>query len=107
MSDSVILFATLGGLVLMALVIPQMFMRAGATQVVHILREHGAIDAQHAVLPIDVGLAPQPIWKRALKARNYKPKALGAFVQLGIVGQTDDGGGVSARGGTREDGVAR
>lgn len=91
MSDSTILIVTLIGLVLLALVIPQMFIRSAGTQVVRILREHGATNETGAVLPLDVGLAPQPIWERALKRRDYKPKALGVFVQLGIVAQTDEG----------------
>ena len=92
MSDAAFLAVIIGVTLLAALVIPQLLLRRAVPQVISILREHGATSAATAVRADEVGLAAQSIWERALKRRDYKPKALMGLVQLGVVEISDDGG---------------
>jgi len=91
MSD-VTLFAILVVVLLaVIIVLPQILLRAAIPKVVRILRQHDAVDPEHAVLAQDVGLARSSLVDRAFKPRDYKPKALLGLIQLEIVHVTDDG----------------
>ena len=75
MSD-VTLFAILVVVLLaVIIVLPQILLRAAIPKVVRILRQHDAVDPEHAVLAQDVGLARSSPVDRAFKPRDYKPKA--------------------------------
>lgn len=91
MSEVAILALVFIGTLIAAIVIPQMLLRKAVPQVIKILRQHGAIDAEHAVRPEAVGLAQQSVWDRALKRRDYKPKALSGLLQIGVVDLNDEG----------------
>ena len=91
MSETGLLIFVLITLGIVAFFLPQYFLRKAGFEVVKILREHGAVDEDHGVFAKDVGLEQQSIFERALKRRDYKPKALEGFIYLGIVGVGDDG----------------
>lgn len=74
-----------------ALVIPHLMLRRAVPKVIKILRDHGAVDAEHAVQPEAVGLTPQTIFQRAMQRRDYKPRALMGLIQIGVVALCDDG----------------
>ena len=91
MSDTVFLVLVLIGLLAAALIIPHMLLRAAVPRAIKILREHGAVDAENAVSIQGAGLAPQTLWERAFRRRDYKAKALMSLIQLDIVQLRDDG----------------
>ena len=91
MSETGLLIFVLITLGIIAFFLPQYFLRKAGFEVVKILREHRAVDEDHGVFAKDVGLEQQSIFERALKRRDYKPKALEGFIYLGIVGVGDDG----------------
>ena len=93
MSNTVLLVLTFIAMVLIALILLKWLLSRAVPHVIRILREHGAVDVEHAVLAADVGLAGQSVWERALKRRDYKPKALLAMIRADIV-KTDDEGRV-------------
>lgn len=91
MADVVLLSVVLIVTLLAAIVIPPRMLRKAVPQVINILREHGATDPEHAVRPDEVGLVQQSAWDRALKRRDYKPRALSGLLQIGVVDLNDEG----------------
>ena len=91
MSDAAILGFVIVSTLIAAVIIPPFLMRKAVPQVIKVLRDHGAVDAESAVNPNEVGLVQQSVWERALKRRDYKPKALSGLVQLGIISMNDEG----------------
>ena len=91
MNETALLWLLLIGMLAIGFVLPQLMVRFSAPKVVRILREHGATDAEHAVLAADMGLAEKTMWERAFRRRDFKPKALLAMIHLGVVRQDHDG----------------
>ena len=71
--------------------IPRWLVRRAARQVIRIFRDHNAIDSKTARTIDELGLRPPGMLERMMRRRDYKPQALNALIQVGIVKMTEDG----------------
>ena len=62
-----------------------------ARQVIKIFRRHNATDSKNARTIDELGLRPPGILERMMRRRDYKPQALTALMQAGIIKATEDG----------------
>ena len=83
-------------------VIPRMFTRRAAVQVVRIFRTYGATDVYSAKHAGDLGLNPPGMLDRLMKTRDYKPVALSILTRSGVIHQTGDGRLYLSESGLRE-----
>jgi hypothetical protein len=72
-------------------VIPRWLMRRAARQVIRIFRAQNATDSKNARTIDELGLRPPGMMERMMRRRDYKPQALDALVQVGVVKVTEDG----------------
>jgi hypothetical protein len=72
-------------------IIPRWLMRRAARQVIKIFREQNATDSKKARTIDELGLRPPGVLERMMRRRDYKPHALNALLQAGIVQVTKDG----------------
>ena len=91
MSDAAILGFVLLATLIAAVVIPHLMLKAAIPEVLKRFRERGALTKARAVSAEELGLVQQSIWERALRRRDYKPKALMGLIQLDVVKIDDDG----------------
>ena len=91
MNESTMVWLMLILVLVVAFVVPQLMVRRAVPEVVRIFREHGATDPEHARLAAELGLGEKTMWERALRRRDFKPKALLAMIRVGLVHQTDGG----------------
>jgi hypothetical protein len=66
-------------------------MRRAARQVIRIFRAQNATDSKNARTIDELGLRPPGMMERMMRRRDYKPQALDALVQVGVVKVTEDG----------------
>jgi hypothetical protein len=82
-------------LILLALValffIPRWLMRRAARQVIRIFRKHNATESGNACTIDELGLRPPGMLERMMRRRDYKPHALNALVEMGVIQTTADG----------------
>ena len=78
-------------MLLALLVIPRWLMRRAGRQVIEIFRKHNAIDSKTARTVDELGLRPPGMWERMMRRRDYKPHALNALMQGGVIQVTEDG----------------
>jgi len=71
--------------------IPRWLMRRATRQVIKIFREHNATDNKNAKTIDELGLRPPGLMERMMRRRDYKPYALSALVNAGVVKTTEDG----------------
>jgi hypothetical protein len=71
--------------------IPRWLIRRAARQVIKIFREHNATESSNACTIDELGLRPPGMLQRMMRRRDYKPKALDALVQLGVIQVTEEG----------------
>ena len=93
MSDTALLIIFIITVPILVVVIQNLQIRSNIPKVLKILRDNGAVDEEHAVVAIDVGLGDQPAWERVYRRRDFKPRALVAMINLDLV-RTDDSGRV-------------
>jgi hypothetical protein len=72
-------------------IIPRWLMKRAARQVIKIFREQNATDSKKARTIDELGLRPPGVLERMMRRRDYKPHALNALLQAGIVQVTKDG----------------
>lgn len=72
-------------------VIPRWLVKRAARQVIKIFREHNATESKTARTIDELGLRPPGMMERMMRRRDYKPHALNALMQAGIVQVTEDG----------------
>ena len=72
-------------------VIPRWLVKRAARQVIKIFREHNATESKTARTVDELGLRPPGMMERMMRRRDYKPHALNALIQAGIVQVTEDG----------------
>jgi hypothetical protein len=72
-------------------IIPRWLMKRAARQVIKIFRQHNATDSKTARTIDELGLRPPGVLERMMRRRDYKPHALNALMQAGIVQVTEDG----------------
>ena len=66
-------------------------MRRAARQVIKIFRAQNATENKNARTIDELGLRPPGMMERMMRRRDYKPQALNALVQVGVVKVTEDG----------------
>jgi hypothetical protein len=71
--------------------IPRWLMRRAARQVIKIFRAQNATENKNARTIDELGLRPPGMMERMMRRRDYKPQALNALVQVGVVKVTEDG----------------
>jgi hypothetical protein len=71
--------------------IPRWLIRRAARQVIKIFRAHSATDSKNARTIDELGLRPPGMLERMMRRRDYKPQALDALMQMGVVKVTEDG----------------
>jgi hypothetical protein len=71
--------------------IPRWLMRRAARQVIKIFRAQNATENKNARTIDELGLRPPGMMERMMRRRDYKPQALNALMQVGVVKVTDDG----------------
>ena len=71
--------------------IPRWLTRRAARQVIKIFRESNAVDSKTARTVDELGLRPPGVLERMMRRRDYKPQALNAMIQVGIIKTTEDG----------------
>ncbi len=71
--------------------IPRWLVRRAARQVIKIFREHNATESKDARTIDELGLRPPGALERMMRRRDYKPHALNALMQAGIIKATEDG----------------
>ena len=71
--------------------IPRWLTRRAARQVIKIFRDRNAVDSKTARTVDELGLRPPGVLERMMRRRDYKPQALNAMIQVGIIKTTDDG----------------
>jgi len=71
--------------------IPRWMVKHAARQVIKIFRGHNATDSKTARTVDELGLRPLGFLERMMRRRDYKPQALNALMQAGIVKTTGDG----------------
>jgi hypothetical protein len=59
--------------------------------VIRIFRKHNAVDSKSARTIDELGLRPPGMLQRMMRRRDYKPHALNALIQAGVIKTTDDG----------------
>ena len=91
MNETTLLILIILVIIGVSFIVPQLMVRFAVPKVIRILRQHGATEAANAALAADMGLAEKAIWERALKRRDFKPRALMALIHLGVVRHDDDG----------------
>jgi hypothetical protein len=72
-------------------VIPRWLIRRAARQVIKIFRAQNATESKNARTIDELGLRPPGMMERMMRRRDYKPQALDALVQVGVVKVTEDG----------------
>jgi hypothetical protein len=72
-------------------VIPRWLIRRAARQVIKIFRAQNATESKNARTIDDLGLRPPGMLERMMRRRDYKPQALNALMQVGVVKVTEDG----------------
>jgi hypothetical protein len=72
-------------------VIPRWLMRRAARQVIKIFRAQNATESKNARTIDELGLRPPGVLERMMRRRDYKPHALNALMQIGVVKVTEDG----------------
>ena len=72
-------------------VIPRWRFKRAVSQVIQIFRDFNAFDTRHARTIDELGLRRRTLMEGMLKGRDYKPKALDALINAGIIGVTEDG----------------
>ena len=72
-------------------VIPRWLVRRAARQVIRIFREHNATESKRARTIDELGLRPPGLMERMMRRRDYKPRALSALMQAGVIQATEDG----------------
>ena len=73
------------------LVLPTMLYRRAALQVVEIFKKHRALSINNAKTIHALGLSSPGFKQKLLSFRDYKPRALDALIQGGIIQSTEDG----------------
>jgi len=71
--------------------VPRWLMRRAARQVVRIFRKSNATDSKTARTVDELGLRPLGVLERMMRRRDYKPQALNALMQAGVIQVTEDG----------------
>jgi hypothetical protein len=71
--------------------IPRWLMRRAARQVIKIFRAQNATENKNARTIDELGLRPPGMMERMMRRRDYKPQALNALMQVGVVKVTEDG----------------
>jgi hypothetical protein len=71
--------------------IPRWLIRRAARHVIMIFREHNATDIKNARTIDELGLRPPGMLQRMGRRRDYKPYALNALMQAGVIQTTEDG----------------
>jgi hypothetical protein len=71
--------------------IPRWLIRRAARQVIKIFRAHNATESKSARTIDELGLRPPGMLERMMRRRDYKPQALDALRQIGVVKVTEDG----------------
>ncbi len=72
-------------------IIPRWRLKRAIRQVIDIFREHNAVSAKNAKTIDELGLRPRGLMERMLRTRDYKPYALTALMNAGVVKTTEDG----------------
>lgn len=72
-------------------VIPRWLVRRAARQVIRIFRKHNATESKKACTVDELGLRPPGVLERMMRRRDYKPHALNALMQVGVIQVTEDG----------------
>ena len=85
----IILLAIL--MLLALLVIPRWLIGRASRQVIRIFRENNAVDSKTARTVDELGLRPPGVLERMMRRRDYKPHALNALLQAGVIKTTEDG----------------
>jgi hypothetical protein len=71
--------------------IPRWLVRRASHQVIKIFRKHNATDSKTARTIDELGLRPPGVLDRMMRRRDYKPHALNALIQAGVIQVTEDG----------------
>jgi len=71
--------------------IPRWLTRRAARQVIKIFRKNNATDSKTARTIDELGLRPPGMMERMMRRRDYKPHALNALMQAGVIQVTEDG----------------
>ena len=71
--------------------LPMLLNKRAVMQVIHIFKEHGAIDAESAKSIMELKLTKPTLKDRMMRFRDYKPAALESLIQVGVVQGTEDG----------------
>jgi hypothetical protein len=71
--------------------IPRWRLKRAIRQVIQIFRKHNATDVKNAKTDDELGLRPRGLMERMFRGRDYKPYALTALMNGGVVKTTEDG----------------
>jgi len=71
--------------------IPRWLVRRASHQVIKIFRKNSATDIKTARTVDELGLRPPGVMERIGRRRDYKPHALNALMQAGVIQATEDG----------------
>ncbi len=71
-------------------VLPQFLYKRAIKQVVKIIKQHNAMNAETAKTPVAMGLAQRGWIQNLGRTRDYKPRALQMLIDYDIVRKTND-----------------
>lgn len=71
-------------------ILPTMMYRRAAFQIIEIFRKHQAVGKDRARPLNELGLRPPGSHQRLFRKRDYKPRALQALIQAGMILPAED-----------------
>lgn len=75
----------------LAIIVSMWRTRRAVAAAVKIFREYNAIDAENAKTAVELGLNKKPFFERMVTTRDYKPDALQALINTGVIIVKEDG----------------
>ena len=91
MPQTVIFFAALIALLVIAVYYSKYRMKKAIGDVISIMRRFNALDEGSAKTQADLGLAPPSLLARMISVKDYKPQAVQILMGHYILQMTDDG----------------
>ena len=76
---------------LMLCFLPTLMYRRAALQIIGVFKKHRAVGKDHALPLAELGLRPPGSPQRLFRRRDYKPRALQALLQAGIIMPAEEG----------------
>ena len=76
--------------IIFVFVVPQWLLMRNVPKVIRIFRENNAVGPKNAKTIEELGLKPKSMFERALRMRDYKPRALQFLMSVTIIDTTEE-----------------